>query len=96
MTIGDPWGGLDDIAQNLDWEEYIFIGLVGACYFFFQHMVIHVLLKFFYPGYIKMNSHDLHEYRMTWNSLIHAITATFFALYCMYYTCPDNKTFFND
>ena len=43
-----------------------------------------------------MKSQDMHNYRMNWNALVHAIFATLFATYCVLYTCPDGKTFLKD
>lgn len=96
MDFVIKWGSLDEEAPHLPLSGYLFYGVVFALYFAVQHLVIHIVLLFAYPGYKKMNSHDLHEYRMQWNSLIHAILATWFAAYCMLYTCPDGKTFMND
>ena len=90
------FGGINDVARHMAFSEYMFIGVLGALYFFLQHSVIHFFLRICYPGYSKMNSHDFHEYRMQWNAFVHAIFATFFSLYCMFYTCPNNKTFFDD
>ena len=89
-------GSLDDIAQNLPLSGYIFLSVIGVVYFLIQHSVIHVILRMFYPGYTKLNTHDCHEYRMQVNGLVHATLATIFSVYCMFYTCPDGKTFLNN
>ena len=58
--------------------------------------MLHGVLRLIYPGYMKMNSHDFHEYRMQVNALVHAALATSFAIYCIFYTCQDGRTFLND
>ena len=49
-----------------------------------------------YKGYSKLSVKEFHEYRMQWNALVHATVATLNSIYCIFYTCGDNKTFFND
>ena len=87
---------LDAEAPHLDLSGYLFYGVIGAVYFVVQHAVLHVVLRMLYPRYNKMNSHDFHEYRMQVNALVHACCATSFAIYCIYFTCQDGKTFMND
>ena len=43
-----------------------------------------------------MESYEFHEYRMYYNGILHAIGATMFSIYCIWFTCPEGKTFFND
>ena len=43
-----------------------------------------------------MNRHDYHQHRMQHHAIIHALLATTFAIYCMFYTCGEGKTFLND
>ena len=90
------WGSLDDVAPHLPFSGYLFLAVIGALYFLIQHAVLHILLKLLYPGYKKLNTHDFHEYRMQVNAIVHATLATVFSVYCMFYTCPEGKTFLND
>ena len=90
------WASLDDVAPHLPFSSYLFLAGIGALYFLIQHIVLHILLRMFYPGYQKLNTHDFHEYRIKINSIVHATLATVFSVYCMFYTCPEGKTFLND
>ena len=74
----------------------MFLSVVGIAFFAVLHMVLQVLCKVFYPGFAKLSNHDMHEYRMQWNALLHSVFASFFALYCILWTCPGDKDFFND
>ena len=58
------WGSVDDIAPRLPVSGYLFNAFVGIAFFCILHIVIHFVIKVSYPGYVKMNSHDMHEYRM--------------------------------
>ncbi len=90
------WGSVDDIAPHLPVSGYLFLAFAGIAFFFLLHIVLHFLIKVFYPGYAKLSSHDMHEYRMQVNGIVHALLASFFALYCILWTCPGDKNFFND
>ena len=58
------YGKLDDIAPSLPVSGYIFLAAVGIAYFLIQHAVLHLIIKFRYPGYMKLNEHDKTDYRM--------------------------------
>ena len=90
------YGKLDDIAPHLTFSEYLFLAAVGIAYFLVQHGVLHLIIKFRYPGYMKLNEHDKTDYRMQWNGLIHGILSTIWSLYTIFWTCGDGKTFMND
>ena len=75
---------------------YVYLGVIGIAYFCLQHAFLHFLIRVVYPKYNEMSSHDFHEYRMQINSFFHGSMATSFALYCLFWTCPGDKTFFND
>ena len=84
------------MAPFLDLSGYLFLGVIFALFFVIQHAVLHVFIRILYPEYMKMNSHDFHEYRMQVNALVHAVFATAFSFYCMFFTCPNGETFFSD
>lgn len=90
------WGGLDDIAPFLTLEQYLYLAAIGALYFLLQNAILHVIIKILYPKYSKLSTHDIHEYRSQWNAFVHATLATAFSIYCMFWTCGNGKTFFND
>ena len=89
-------GGLDDIAPYLTPSGYFFLAVCGFAYFIVQHFVLHILIKICYPKYLRLTAHDMHEYRIQWNAFFHAVIASGFAIYVVWFTCPDGKTFFND
>ena len=90
------WGSFDDVAPHLPLSGYLFYGVIGIVFFVIQHTILHIGIMIAYPGYKKMNSHDLHEYRLQFNSFFHAIFATIWSVYCVLYTCGDGKTFMSD
>ena len=58
------YGGLDDIAPHLPFSGYLFLAAVGVSYFLIQHAVLHLVIKYRYPGYLKLSEHDKTDYRM--------------------------------
>ena len=97
MTLNKMyWGGVDDYAPHLDFNGYLFLSLIFCCYFIVQHWLLHTVIRIIYQGYNRLAMKEKHEYRMQWNAFFHAIFATSFALYCMFWTCGEDKTFFND
>lgn len=89
-------GDLDDIAPYLSFEGYLLLAMGACSIFILNHWGLHLILRLNYEGYNRLPKKEKHEYRMQWNALIHSVFATFFSLYCMFLTCGDGKTFFND
>ena len=90
------WGDADDIAPKLGFNGYVFMAILFSFFFVIQHLVLHTILRITYQGYMRLTLKERHEYRMQWNAFFHAIFATWFSIYCAFYTCGDGKTFFND
>lgn len=86
---------LDAEAPKLDLLGNAQLGMIGCAFFVALNVAEHIVLTFVYPGYSKLASDRMHEYRMLVNSVIHATAATCFAWYCMWYTCPAGQTYFN-
>ena len=42
-----------------------------------------------------MEQYEFHEYRMQFNALFHSIAATGISIYCLWFTCPNQATYFN-
>jgi hypothetical protein len=61
-----------------------------------HHVWLHIILKFFVPLYNQQVGRDIADYRMNWNSFIHASISAALSVYCSFYACGDGKTFFND
>ena len=72
------------------------MALYGIGFFVNMHIVLHIVISCCYPKYKEMPSKDFHEYRIQWNSFFHATIASIGAIYCVWFTCPEDKTFFND
>ena len=89
-------GDADDIAPKLGFNGYVFMAILFSFFFVIQHLVLHTILRITYQGYMRLTLRERHEYRMQWNAFFHAIFATWFSIYCAFYTCGDGKTFFND
>ena len=86
---------MDDIAPHLPLSGYLFLAVLGIGYFLFQHALLHVVIKCFYPDYVKLNDHDRTDYRMQWNALFHGFISAIWSLYTILYTCGDGKTYMN-
>ena len=89
-------GSASDIAPKLPLLDYVQLAIAGIGFFALQHVVLNKLIPLYHPKYLEMTSRDFHDYRMNINCFIHAVLATYFSVYCMFYTCGDGKTFFND
>ena len=57
-------GGVDDYAPHLDFNGYLFMALLFCSIFLVQHMVLHVILRITYTGYMRLAVKEKHEYRM--------------------------------
>ena len=89
-------GDIDDVAPFFTFEGFLLIVLGSCAIFVLNHWGLHLILRLNYPGYNRMPKKEKHEYRLQWNALIHSVFATIFSIYCMFFTCGDGKTFFND
>ena len=87
---------LNQVAPELDFSATGQLALIGCLYFIFQNCVLQFVIGVVYPGFRKMARKEMHEYRMQINAILHAVMTTIFAAYCIWFTCPDGRTYFND
>ena len=89
-------GSPDAIALHLSFSGYLSLAVSGICLFCANHLLLHFVIKAVYPKYNTLPARDFHEYRMQVNAIVHAVFTSIFTLYCLFWTCRDGKTFFND
>lgn len=58
------WENIDNEAPHFPLEVYVTYAGLGVAYFIIQHCFLHVVIKALDAGYSKLESKEMHEYRM--------------------------------